>query len=76
MHAHLIFFQGKNSTGKSEQQINLVWPYNETHGHIGGEGYVALPAYNNIHGIIAAYNVSKFSTSEFRSTCDEYAHLC
>ena len=43
-------------------------PYNEIHEHVGDEVYIALPAYNDIHGTIALYSVSKFSTFEFRST--------
>ena len=33
-----------------------------------GEVYIALPAYNDIHGTIALYSVSKFSTFAFRPT--------
>ena len=40
--------------------------YNEIHEHVGGEVYIVLPAYNDIHGAIALYSVSKFSTFEFR----------
>ena len=49
--------------------------YNEIHEHVGGEVYIALPAYNDIHSAIALYSVSKFSTFEFRPTRCEYARL-
>ena len=30
--------------------------YNEIHKRIGGEVYIALPAYNDVHGAIALYS--------------------
>lgn len=32
--------------------------YNEIHEHAGGEVYVVLPAYNDIHSTIASYSVN------------------
>ena len=49
--------------------------YIEIHERVGGEVYIVLPAYNDIHGTIALYSVSKFSTFEFRPTRCEYARL-
>ena len=42
--------------------------YNETHEHIGSEIYTVLLGSNDIHGAIALYSVSKFSTCEFCPT--------
>ena len=49
--------------------------YDEIHERVGGEVYIALPAYNDIHGAIALYSVPKFRTFEFRPTRYEYARL-
>ena len=49
--------------------------YNEIHELVGGEVYIALPSYNDIHVAIALYSVSKFSTFEFCPTRCEYAYL-
>ena len=39
--------------------------YNEIHKHVGGEVYIAFPAYNDIRSAIALYSVSKFAHLNF-----------
>ena len=42
-----------------------VSAYNEIHECVGGEVYITLPTYNDIHGAIALYGVSKLAHLNF-----------
>ena len=49
--------------------------YNEINERVGGKVYIVPPACNDIHGAIAFYSMSKFSTFEFCPTHCEYVRL-